>query len=305
MLPILVLGFVRLDSLRATIESILSQDHGPIYVSCDGPPLKHYSQAMEVQRYVESLHASGISSSNQGIFRAVSNGVSWFFESVRKGIIIEDDLVIKANFLKSVEFASRHLDNYKVVAIGLHNSVPERFIKNVQKPLRSSRFVISWGWVTTREKWESRIKSYGDVNYFKLFFKMTCAIGLSSAIYHLYYYRKRVHMEKNNILKCTWADLWQINAFMKNLIVLTFNKNFVDNIGFDEFATHTFRKDFSYPIQQISNDDLIESKYAFKISVIDANADKYFMRKRKVSTIIREKLRLKSRLRNVRLLEPK
>ena len=103
-------------------------------------------------------------------------------------------------------------------------------------------------------------------------------------------------MEKNNILKCTWADLWQINAFTKNLIVLTFNKNFVDNIGFDELATHTFRKDFNYPIQRIGSDDLIESKYIFKISSIDRKADRYFMKNRKISTIIRANIRLRSRL---------
>jgi|688.fasta_scaffold372485_1 hypothetical protein len=304
MLPILVLCFIRLDSLKQTLESIFSQDHGPIYISCDAPPYKYLAQGAEVQRYIKSLLEAGkieeirISNSNQGVLEGVTSGVSWFFERVNKGIVLEDDLILQSNFLKSVELASKYLDQPNVIAIGLHNMVPKEFISHPQLILRSSRFVISWGWVTTQENWQSRIKTYQEVDYLKLFVKMLPQIGLSSSLYHLYYYRKSFVLEKTDIKKCMWADLWQINAFMKKSIVLTFNKNFVLNMGFGELATNTKNKNADYSFEVVSKSDIDENNYRFEIQNIDRTAEKYFIRNRRISTIARSEIRLRTRLKN-------
>jgi len=306
MLPILILCFVRLDSLKECIDSILSQEHGPIYISCDAPPSEFLSQGAEVQKYIKFLLASGvvkeirISESNQGILRGVTSGVSWFFERVEKGIILEDDLILQPNFLKSVELASKHLDHPKVIALGLHNSVPNEFISNQQAILRSSWFVISWGWVTTKDNWNSRIKTYQEVDYLKLLLNMLPKIGLSSTLYHIYYYRKKLATERTNIVKCTWADLWQINAFLKNSIVLTYNKNFVHNIGFDQFATNTKSNNTEYALETLSGVDFDDKKYHSKIQQVDQSADRYFAKNRKISTIVRGRIQIRTRMKEFR-----
>ena len=300
MLPILVLGFVRLESLKATIESILAQEHGPIYVSCDAPPSQYQEKGIEVHNYINSLLYSGkvqevrISTSHEGILTGVSNGISWFFDRVGIGIILEDDLVLQFDLLKSVELASNFLGDPRLVAIGLHNHVPNKFIGSKRNVLRSSRFVISWGWVTSKEHWNTRIRTYGEVDYVKLFFKMTPLIGISSSLYHLYYYRRRVRVERTNLINCTWADLWQINAFMKGLKVLTYNKNFIEYIGHGEFASNTIARsaESKYPVEKITESELDSNNFSFEIGNIDRRADRYYTKNRRVSTIIRSKLSL-------------
>ena len=40
MLPILVLAFNRPEILKKTLDAIIDQEHGPIFLSCDGPRLE-------------------------------------------------------------------------------------------------------------------------------------------------------------------------------------------------------------------------------------------------------------------------
>jgi hypothetical protein len=95
-----------------------------------------------------------------------------------------------------------------------------------------------------------------------------------------------------------WADLWQINAFMKKSIVLTFNKNFVLNMGFGELATNTKNKNADYSFEVVSKSDIDENNYRFEIQNIDRTAEKYFIRNRRISTIARSEIRLRTRLKN-------
>jgi hypothetical protein len=301
MLPILILGFIRVDTLKRTIESVLAQEHGPIYISCDAPPSDYLKQGSEVQMYLDSLLDSGkvrevrISDSHQGLLKGVTSGVSWFFERVERGVILEDDLVIQAGLLKSVELASEFLNDQRVVSIGLHNAVPANFIASRSEVLRGSRFVISWGWVTTKEQWNSRIKTYGEVDYFRLAFKMIPVIGISSTLYHLIHYKKRVRQEETNVRGCGWADLWQINAFTKDLTTLTYNKNFVDYIGYGNLSTHTHHKNLDYPLEKVTEHEMDVDNFNPVIESTDKRADRYFTRNRRLSTIFKRVLRIRTR----------
>jgi len=300
-LPILVLCYRRLDTLKQTIESITVQPHGLIYISCDGVSAEHYEEGKQVHTYLNHLLDSGvveeirISDINQGTLIGVSEGIDWFFEKVEMGIILEDDLVLEPELLSTVEIVSKYLRDSKVVAIGLHNSVPLSSITDRNSLVRSSRFVISWGWVTTRENWNTRVKSYAQINYWILFYKMLKVIGISSALYHIYFYRNRVRTERENIRQCTWADLWQINCFIKNLKVISYNRNMVTNVGFGTDATHTIEKRYEYPIYPTPITKINLEQFNEEIQAIDKKAEKYFIKNRKITTIIRAKLRLRQR----------
>lgn len=303
MLPILVLCFARLDTLRQTLESILSQPHGSIYVSCDGPLLTYQSECAEVRDYVQDLMRMGviqylrISDINEGTLVGVSKGIDWFFEKEKIGIILEDDLVLEPCLLEAVEIFSNCLSDESVVSIGLHNRVPEKYISNNNKVARRSSFVISCGWVTTQKAWNDRLTSFGDVNYFSLFFKMTQSIGLSSSAYHLWFYLKQRKQEGRDIRKCNWDDLWQINCFMKNKSVAAFNRNLITNIGNGVGSTHTFGKSLYADLKPILQEEFIDPDFWNLPSKKDNLSDQFFKSDRKVITIFKEKIRIRTRLR--------
>jgi hypothetical protein len=82
---------------------------------------------------------------------------------------------------------------------------------------------------------------------------------------------------------------------MKNSIVLTYNKNFIQYIGYGGNATHTKKKERSYSLETVSQKELDDKNFKFPIQRIDRAAERYFTKNRKVSTIIRAKLKIRSR----------
>jgi hypothetical protein len=302
MMAVLILCFARVDTLKQTIASILAQPHGPIYISCDGPTDNYKNRCAEVEEYVRELLKLGviqnlrISELNEGTLKGVSKGIDWFFERETTGIIIEDDLVLEPKLLEAVENASCFLSDQTIVSIGLHNRTPSVHISDNTKIARRSRFVISWGWVTTRKEWRDRVTSFREVDLINLFSIMVKEIGLSSAAYHFWFYLKQRKLEKNDVSKCNWDDLWQINCFLKNKSVAVFNRNLITNIGNGEGSMHTFGKPLFAEITPISDLEFKSSDFWKLPRDIDTLSDAFFTRKRKMSTIFKEKLRIRTRL---------
>ena len=302
MIPILILCFARLDTLQQTLASILKQPHGAIYISCDGPSPAYERGCAEVRDYITDLLKMGViqnlrlSDINEGTLIGVSKGIDWFFDQEVIGVIIEDDLILEPRLLEAVEISCTNLSNSNVMSVGLHNRVPAKFISNNDRILRRSKFVLSWGWVTTRKEWNDRIRSFCGVNYWRLFVSMIGAIGPSSATYHLWSYALQRRQEKNDVRKCNWDDLWQVNCFLKRKTNAVFNRNMITNIGDGEGSTHTFGKSLYAEIMPITEIEF-KSLDLWKLPLDnDKLSDSYFMRDRKISTIIREKVRIRTRL---------
>jgi hypothetical protein len=301
-LPILVLCFARLDTLQKTLESILKQPHGAIYISCDGPVPAYVRECTEVRDYITELFKTGVIQNlrtaevNEGTLLGVSNGIDWFFTQETIGVVIEDDLVLESGLLEAVEVSSICFVDDNVVSIGLYNRISAKYISNNDQIIRRSKFVISCGWVTTREEWNGRVATFRGVDYGKLFVEMIRAIGLSSAVYHLWRYRGQLKQERIDVRKCNWDDLWQINCFLKKKTVAVFNRNMITNIGNDARATHTAGKPIYAEIIPITEAEL-KSPDCWKLPQdIDKLSDSYFMNDRKLSSIIRIKVRIRTRL---------
>jgi hypothetical protein len=124
------------DTLRQTLNSILKQPHGAIYISCDGPSPDYERGCAEVKTYITELLRMGviqnlrISDENEGTLIGVSKGIDWFFDQETIGVIIEDDLVLEPRLLEAVEISSKSLSDANLMSIGLHNRVPIKFISN-------------------------------------------------------------------------------------------------------------------------------------------------------------------------------
>jgi hypothetical protein len=291
-----------LDTLELTLNSILAQPHGPIYISCDGPPKEFEQEAAIVHDYVRRLRDTNIvnevriSEHHLGTLVGISKGIEWFFQQVPVGIILEDDLVLESGLLETVEIAATHLNDPTILSINLLNPVPINQLTNPGDFLRRSRFVISTGWVTTKNNWESRVKKFNDVNMWKLFFRMCSTLGLSSSIYHLYHYLEEKKKENFSEKSCNWDNLWQINLFLKGMTAITYNRNMVSHIGYGPGATHTSDHYFEFPIIHFTDLEISQvSKWLLNPS-LDNKADGYFKESRTFSKLILSKIAFRSRL---------
>ena len=280
----------------------MKQPHGAIYISCDGPSPAYERGCADVRDYITELLRSGViqnlrlSDINEGTLIGVSKGIDWFFDQEAIGVIIEDDLVLEPRLLDAVEISRTYLANSNVMSVGLYNGIPTEHISNNYRIARRSKFAISWGWVTTRKEWNDRIKSFQGVNYWRLFVIMIRAIGPSSAAYHLWVYKRQLRQEKNDVRKCNWDDLWQINCFLKSKTNAVFNRNLITNIGNGVGATHTFGKTLYSEIIPITEREFNSSDPWNLPRDIDKLSDSYFMRDRKISSLIRAMIRIRTRL---------
>jgi hypothetical protein len=125
---------------------------------------------------------------------------------------------------------------------------------------------------------------------------MVRIIGSSSAAYHLWFYALQRRQEKNDVRKCNWDDLWQVNCFLKNKTVAVFNRNMITNIGDGEGSTHTFGKSLYAEIIPITEEEFKSLDPWHLPRDIDKLSDSYFMRDRKISSLFRAMIRIRTRL---------
>jgi len=241
--PTLVLACDRLEPLEKVIQSVGVANLGPIYVSCDYPrPGKNKDNSIVV-KYLETQLSEGnisflkIRKKNEGISKAIEDGIDWFFSQVEFGVVLEDDVVLSSD-------ASQILTNGLVVmskeedvkAINLRNTVPSALLEFQNRGFRKSSLVSSHGWATTSRVWNDFRKCEGELS----------GISISKLVPpHLGKFHKLAFLEttkKNQRLIQTreynWDTAWQLFFFKNHYSTINSNCNAVNYIGYRSDSTH-------------------------------------------------------------------
>jgi hypothetical protein len=105
--PLLLIAWRRPHTLRQVIDAIRPVVPTRLYVACDGPNPERPGEAEKVAAtravieheidwpcQIERLY----SDVNQGCRLGVSRAITWFFEQVEEGIILEDDCLPHPDF---------------------------------------------------------------------------------------------------------------------------------------------------------------------------------------------------------------
>lgn len=106
--PILFVIFKRKDVALRTLESIKAAKPAKLYISGDGarPNVKGEKEKVEATRKAvlqfidwECEVKTRFPKENQGCCNGVYNAINWLFENEERGIIVEDDCMLKPSFL--------------------------------------------------------------------------------------------------------------------------------------------------------------------------------------------------------------
>lgn len=164
--PIALFAFNRLDALKRTVDSLLTNAEArdsDLYVFVDGPRRDKEGEADKVnsvREYVKSIKgfkslSLRFSEHNRGLGPSIIAGVSDVIKKHGAIIVVEDDLYCAPNFLA---FMNQGLQKYKtepkVFSIcGYSNKikVPQKYVSDAYFCVRSS----SWGWGTWLDRWNS------------------------------------------------------------------------------------------------------------------------------------------------------
>ena len=236
--PILFIIFNRPDLTSRVFERIREQRPSQLFIAADGPraskpdDFNRCYETREVTRNIDwpcEVHRLE-RDVNIGCKIGVSSAISWFFEHVEQGIILEDDCLADASFFP---YCSELLERFKNV-----NQVALISGNNFQKvPCSQSyyftRHPLIWGWASWRRTWklyDIEMKTWnGDPNSLRQ--------SISNACVRRHFARRfnGVKFEGAN----TWAYPLTYCCFANHQICINPSRNLVENIGFDERATHT------------------------------------------------------------------
>lgn len=242
--PLLLIVWRRPHTLRQVIDAIRPVAPKRIYVACDGPNLDRPGEAEKVaatRAVIEDeidwpckieRHYSDV---NQGCRIGVSRAITWFFDHVEEGIILEDDCLPAQTFFPFCEeLLSRYKTDTRVWQISGSTFFPDA-ISTCNGDYFFSRYGPIWGWATWRRAW-----AFYDPN-------LTEWPSMSNTVVMRNVYpdphERRVKHKLGAKLYGHTIDTWDYQWGMcKNynsgLNIIPKNNQIV-NIGFSEDATHT------------------------------------------------------------------
>jgi hypothetical protein len=243
--PVLLIIFNRPDTTRTVLKAVSRAAPSRLFVAADGPregrPMDKElcSQALDVVRRGISWECDVqylIRERNLGCGMAPAQAITWFFQKVEEGIIIEDDcLPADAFFPFCTLLLARYRNEVKVSQISGFNCQFGR--KRGFASYYFSRIFHCWGWASWRRAWDGFDFEMKDYKWF------LAEKGLENL-----FPRKSVQdFWKGNFDDAAHGDgsIWDYQWVYKNLkegsLAIVPNGNMIENIGFGEAATHTSR----------------------------------------------------------------
>jgi hypothetical protein len=240
--PVLFLIYRRLDTAKQVFSVIRQIKPARFFIAANGPCLTIPAEAEQcnaVRKYVldnidwDCEVKTLFRNENLGCGKSIFSAITWFFERVEQGIILEDDSVPSMSFFPYCEeLLEKYKDNDRIYHITGHN--PLGHTKNTYG-YYFARIEHCWSWATWKRAWDKY--SY-DMKGLDAFIK-------EKRINHIfrrkcdreYWLRMFKQTEKNEI--DTWDYQWTYAIFKNNGICINPSKNLISNIGFGSDSTHT------------------------------------------------------------------
>lgn len=234
---ILIFGFNRPDMLQNQIEFALSTKHN-VYVNLDGPDENNVEAnrlcAAIVEKYKSNLTCIRISSVNKGCNLAVTDAITWAFESEKALIILEDDVRVDNHFLEfAILMLKMHESDKSIGGISAMNMVPHSSITNSDLEYRFTCFTSSWGWATWRDRWETHLQMNHHFPIWEWDFPKKFWNPVTRSIWGSFFSKTK------NGEYDAWDFRWQYTNWLNKRLTIIPNKNLGLNLGFGSGATHT------------------------------------------------------------------
>jgi hypothetical protein len=244
--PILFLIFNRSDVTQKVFDQIKQIKPKYLFVAADGPrdhkpddqikcrETRAIIDQVDWDCQVETLFRE----QNLGCGPAVASAISWFFDRVEAGIILEDDCFPNLSFFPyCAELLEKYKDNHQVKFIGGNN-----FQNGIQRGDASyyfSHYPTSWGWASWRRSWDSFNADITDS-------EQVISSGQLDAVFNTEQEKKHWNkslVKASNERKSVWDFYFYYAIWRQAGLCITPNKNLVINLGFFDQGTHYFLKD--------------------------------------------------------------
>ena len=280
--PVLLITFNRPDYTRRVLEAILEAEPIELYVFQDGAREGNENDAVkcvEVRQVIEEalkdvnvvLHTN-YNEKNLGCGYGPASAISWFFENVEQGIILEDDCLPGADFfLYCDELLDKYSNDNRIGFIGGSN------YGYLQKGDGSYTFGSghhqTWGWATWKTRWALfdyellGISSREFDKYVRKYYK-----SLRQRVYWKDVFYK---VKKDQIEGSCWDYQFYFSIWKNEMLAICPKVNLVSNVGYGTDATHT--KSQANPLLMQPSKSILPLIHPQEV-VAESEMDDYLMR---------------------------
>lgn len=270
--PILLITFNRPDHTRQTLQRILEAHPHDLYIFQDGAREGNANDAIKCQqvrdiidefwkKYTslscgegrgEVLHRY-VSEVNLGCGTGPMTAISWFFDNVEQGIVMEDDCLAHPDFFP---YCEELLNRYRGTAVKFINSTlyddrwakalnPDIDLTSYLLPLTCSYgfslYMVTGAWASYREVWQGFDLDLKDMSAMKFAWHVYRLTGNLAEAEWWWYQVRAIQQDKSK--KSYWDYQMQIHLFRQNALTIHPAVNLISNIGFDAEGTHTCSND--------------------------------------------------------------
>lgn len=243
--PILLITFNRPDHVRQVLTEIRKQQPTQLFVCQDGAREGNQLDAERVQKVRNvvnelvdwscELHTL-YQEKNLGCGPGPAAGITWFFEHVDKGIILEDDCLPHPDFFAYCEeLLNRYKNDQRISIIGgcnynfpLNSDISYSFMGGHHQ---------TWGWATWKRNWEQF--DYYLAQWDSKIFNDTIKHYYKDKKQQTYWDRIYSMVKKDRMGESCWDYQFYFSCWKKRQLAICPSVNLVRNVGFGDDATHT------------------------------------------------------------------
>ena len=241
--PVLLIAFNRPALTRQVVDAIVSSGATNVFVAVDGPrdtDPEDAAKSAEVRELIDNTPWPGNVTTlyrpkNLGCREGVSGAISWFFDHVDEGIILEDDCLPDPTFFG---YAEELLERYRgdprvgMISGGTFFPLPKTSLYSYT----FTRYPHIWGWATWKRAWgeyDKELASWGQLDSRDTLVSVS---GGSRSFVKLW--AKLLDGVKTGEID-TWDYIWSYCFWRAGFLSVSPGVNMIENTGFSSDATHT------------------------------------------------------------------
>jgi hypothetical protein len=240
--PVLLTAFNRPDLTEQVVQALGAARPRQLFIAADAPRSDRPGE-VETCRAVRDVIENGVTwdcevktrfrPDHGGCRRNMSEGISWFFDQVPEGIVLEDDCVPHPTFFRYCsELLERFREDDRVFAISGSNLLGRY---EIDSSYFFSLYGNVWGWASWRRAWQffdADLKLWPKAKQDRLLESVIPSASERAA------YENWIDRTYRRAID-TWDYQWAFARFINHGLTVLPRVNLVQNIGFERRGTHT------------------------------------------------------------------
>jgi hypothetical protein len=241
--PVLFLIFNRPELTQQVFEKIKEAKPLQLFIAADGPRKNNADDIEKCKMARAVINDVDWDCKLEILFReenltsryAVSTAITWFFEHVTEGVILEDDTLPDNSFFTFCEvLLNKYSTENKIRHInGTNFLLEKKFTQN--ESYYFSNYCHPWGWATWRRAWNDfdvHLTGFDEQDARNILGRIT---GDKKIVE---FWVDNLKSAASQRIDC-WDFQWFYSLWKKQGVAITPAVNLITNIGFGEDATNT------------------------------------------------------------------